>query len=81
MNVLPMGVGPFTFRYQGNGAELPPLPIYWYQSRETIDCATTLPLTVRGSVELSLMARWKAYVDFLLTATELLFLSLTIDTL
>ena len=36
---------------------------------------------VRGGVEPWLMARWKARVDFLLTVTELLFLSLTVDAL
>ena len=30
-HMLPIGVGPFAFRYQGNGAT--PLPIYWYHSK------------------------------------------------
>ena len=37
--MLPMRVGPFAFRYQGNGA-------YIDTARKAIDCATTLPLTV-----------------------------------
>ena len=34
-----------------------------------------------GGIEPWLMARWKAQVDFLLTAIELLFLSLTVEAL
>jgi len=41
--VLPMGVGSFAFRYQGNGAT--PCQ-YINTTRKAIDCATTLPLTV-----------------------------------
>jgi len=42
-HVLPIGVGPFAFRYQGNGAT----PCQYVDTtRKTIDCATTLPLTV-----------------------------------
>jgi len=38
-----MGVGPFAFRYQGNGA----IPCqYIDNTRKAIDCATTLLLTV-----------------------------------
>ena len=41
--VLPMRVGPFAFRYQGNGAT----PCQYVDTtRKAIDCATTLPLTV-----------------------------------
>jgi len=36
---------------------------------------------VRGGVEPWLMARWKARVEFLLSVTELLFLSLTVEAL
>jgi len=36
---------------------------------------------VRGGVEPWLMVHWKACVDFLLTVTELLFLSLTVEAL
>ena len=36
---------------------------------------------VMGSVEPWLMARWKARVEFLLSVTELLFLSLTVEAL
>ena len=36
---------------------------------------------VRGSVELWLIAHWKAGVEFLLSVTELLFLSLTVEAL
>ena len=37
-----MGVGPFAFRYQGNGAT----PCQYIDTtRKAIDCATTLPLT------------------------------------
>jgi len=41
--VLPMRVGPFAFRYQGNGATR-----YQYidTTRKAIDCTTTLLLTV-----------------------------------
>jgi len=39
--VLPMRVGPFAFRYQGNGAT----PCQYVDtSRKAIDCTTTLPL-------------------------------------
>ena len=41
--VLPIRVGPFTFRYQGNGATPRQLID---TTRKAIDCATTLPLTV-----------------------------------
>jgi len=38
-----MRVGPFAFRYQGNGAT----PCQYIDTaRKAIDCATTLPLTV-----------------------------------
>ena len=41
--VLPMRVGTFAFRYQGNGAT----PCrYIDTTRKAIDCATTLPLTL-----------------------------------
>jgi len=41
--VLPMRVGPFAFRYQGNGAT----PCQYVDTtRKAIDCATTLLLTV-----------------------------------
>ena len=46
--VLPMGVGPFAFRYQGNGAT-PCQYLDLDTTRKTIDCATTLTLTVFGS--------------------------------
>jgi len=36
---------------------------------------------VRGSVEPSLMAHWKARVEFLLSVIEVLFLSLTVEAL
>ena len=36
---------------------------------------------VRGSVERSWMARWKARAEFLLSVIELLFLSLTVEAL
>ena len=36
---------------------------------------------VRGSIEPSLMAHWKARVEFLLSVIELLFLSLTVEAL
>ena len=36
---------------------------------------------VRGGVEPSLMARWKARVELLLSVIELLFLSLTVEAL
>jgi len=36
---------------------------------------------VRGGVEPCLMARWKANVEFLLSVTELLFRSLTVEAL
>jgi len=39
-HVLPMGVGPFAFRYQGNGATSCQ---YIDTTRKAIDCATTLP--------------------------------------
>jgi len=42
-HVLPMGVGPFAFRYQGNGATLCQ---YIDTTGKAIDYATTLPLTV-----------------------------------
>ena len=42
-HVLTMGVGPFAFRYQGNGAT----PCQYIDTTpKAIDCATTLPLTV-----------------------------------
>jgi len=41
--VLPMRVGPFAFRYQGNGATLSQ---YIDTTRKAIDCATTMPLRV-----------------------------------
>jgi len=43
-----MGVGPFAFKYQGNGAS----PCQYIDTtRKAIDCATTLPLTVfTGSI-------------------------------
>jgi len=41
--VLPMRVGPFAFRYQGNGATPSQ---YIDTTRKAIDCAATLPLTV-----------------------------------
>jgi len=41
--VLAMRVGPFAFRYQGNGATPSQ---YIDTTRKAIDCATTLPLTV-----------------------------------
>ena len=44
-HVLPMGVGAFAFRYQGNGAT--PWQ-YIDTTRKAVDCATTLPLTVFG---------------------------------
>jgi len=106
-----MRVGPFAFRYQGNGAT----PSQYIDStRKAIDCATTLPLTflynetlqqtfrlycrdcpkddkfryfipifkkVGGGVEPWLMARWKARVEFLLSAIGHLFLSLTVEVL
>jgi len=41
--VLPMRVGPFAIRYQGNGAT----PCQYIDTtRKAIDCTTTLPLTV-----------------------------------
>jgi len=41
-HVLPMGVGPFAFRYQGNGAT----PRQYIDiTRKAIDWATTLPLS------------------------------------
>ena len=44
--MLPMRVGPFAFRYQGNGAT----PCQYIKlidtTRKAVDCATTLPLTV-----------------------------------
>ena len=41
--VLPMRVGPFAFRYQGNR----PTPCQYIDTtQKAIDCATTLPLTV-----------------------------------
>jgi len=40
---LPMGVSPFAFRYQGNGAA--PCQ-YIGTTRKAIDCATNLPLRV-----------------------------------
>jgi len=48
--VLPMRVGPFAFRYQGNGAT--PCQ-YIYTTRKAIDCATTLLLTVFSERELT----------------------------
>ena len=43
MQVLPMQVGPFAFRYQGNRAT----PCQYIDTtRKAIDCTTTLPLTV-----------------------------------
>jgi len=42
--VLQMRVGPFAFRYQGNGAATPCQ--YIDTTRKAIDCATTLPLRV-----------------------------------
>jgi len=51
--VLPMGVGPFAFRYQGNGAT-PCQDID--TTRNAIDCATTLPLTV--------FIQWNFTADF-----------------
>ena len=110
-----MGVGPFAFRYQGNGA----IPCQYIDTtRKAIDCATTfttLPLTVflynetlqqtfrhllsklskrgqikviyphfeevKGGIEPWLMAHWKARVEFLLSVSELLFLSLTVEAL
>jgi len=66
-HVLPMGVGPFAFRYQGNGAT----PCQYIDTtRKAIDCATTLPLTVfdpnfedvSSGVEPWLMAGGKARV-------------------
>ena len=43
MQVLPMRVGPFAFRYQGNGAT----PCQYIDTTwKATDCATTLPLTV-----------------------------------
>ena len=40
-----MGVGPFAFRYQGNGAT----PWQYIDTTgNAIDCATTLPLAVFG---------------------------------
>jgi len=43
--VLPMAVGPFAFRYHGNGANSCQ---YIDTTQKAIDCATTLPLTVFG---------------------------------
>jgi len=51
--------------------ELPPANILIYPHFEE----------VRGGVEPSLMARWKARVEFLLSVAELLFLSLTAEVL
>jgi len=43
MKVLPMRVGPFAFRCQGNGAT----PCQYIDTtRKAIECATTLPLRV-----------------------------------
>jgi len=106
-----MKVGPFVFRYQGNGAT----PCQYIDTtRKAIDCTTTLPLTVlynetmqqtfrplmsklskrgqikviyphfeevKGGIEPWLMAHWKARVEFLLSVSELLFLSLTAEAL
>jgi len=48
--VLPMGVGPFAFRYQGNGA----IPCQYIDTtRKAIDCATTLPLTCNFAADFS----------------------------
>jgi len=42
-HMLPMGVGPFAFSYQGNGAT----PCQYIDTtRKTVDCATTVLLTV-----------------------------------
>jgi len=41
--MLPMGVSPFAFRYQGKGATQCQ---YIDTTRKAIDCATTLLLTV-----------------------------------
>jgi len=49
--VLPMGIGPFAFRYQGNGAT--PCQYIDTLERQLIDCATTLPLTVFSERELT----------------------------
>jgi len=66
-HVLPIGVGPFAFRYQGNGGT----PCQYIDTtQKAIDCATTLPVTVfdpnfedvRGGIEPWLMASWKARV-------------------
>ena len=47
--VLPMRVGPFAFRYQGNGAT----PCQYIDTtRKAIDCAKTLPLNVFSEREL-----------------------------
>ena len=43
MHLLSMRVAPFAFRYQGNGAT----PCQCIDTtRNAVDCATTLPLTV-----------------------------------
>ena len=52
-HVLPMGVGPFAFRYQGNGATSCQ---YIDTTRKAIDCAITLPLTVFVIIELFSLA-------------------------
>jgi len=42
-HVLPMGVGPFAFRYQGNGAT----PCQYIDTtQKATECTTTLLLTV-----------------------------------
>jgi len=45
--MLPMRVGPFAFRYQGNGATPSQ---YLDDTRKAIDCATTLPLSFWATV-------------------------------
>ena len=51
--VLPMQVGPFAFRYQGNGAN----PCQYIDTtRKAIDCDTTLPLRV--------FIQWNFAADF-----------------
>ena len=106
--VLPMRVGPFAFRYQGNRANiLIPLErqlialllcCRQFLYNETL-LQTFRPVLsklskrrqiqvlyphfedVRGGEEPWLMARWKAHVEFLLSVTELRFLSLTVEAL
>ena len=71
LSFLPFQCRSVPLRSDIKEMELPPANILIYPHFEE----------VRGGVEPSLMAHWKARVEFLLSVIELLFLSLTVEVL